>query len=165
MKTLKESLLDDIETTMSNGSELVKEIEKETKEFLKAIGAIKTYNKIGVKLRPTDTLRCRLFVPYALKQLGYDANIIKIIISTLDETGNWRINISLCTVEDKSDLKMGNDKPVWEKTVYNEEYLKSSDIVKDLLKPAAKSLDTFKKFLNNMEKWNEQLVGTNLLLK
>jgi hypothetical protein len=56
---------------------------------------------------------------------------------------------------------------LWEKKAYleNTEFSKTSDIVKDLLKPATKSLDTFKKFLNNMEKWNEQLVDKQLLLK
>jgi hypothetical protein len=42
---------------------------------------------------------------------------------------------------------------------------KWNDVVRDLIKPATKSLDTFKKFLDNMEKWNEQLVDTKLLLK
>ena len=45
------------------------------------------------------------------------------------------------------------------------EFNKWNEVVKDLLKPAAKSLDSFKKFLDNMEKWNEQLVGKQLLLK
>ena len=34
---------------------------------------------------------------------------------------------------------------------------KWNDVVENFIKPAAKSLDTFKKFLDNMEKWNEQL--------
>lgn len=164
MKTLYESILNDIETTMNNGREWTKEIEQETKEFLKRIGTIKTCNIIGVKLKPSDTLRCRLFVPNALKQLGYDANAIIITIRNVNENDYWAINISIYTAEDAK-LRNVNDKPVWEKTIYIEEYYKSSDIVKHVLKPASKSLDTFKKFLNNMEKWNEQLVGTQLLIK
>lgn len=62
---------------------------------------------------------------------------------------------------------MRHIRTVWEKKVYIDRwsYDKWNDVVKDLLKPATKSLDTFKKFLNNMEKWNEQLVSKKLLLE
>ena len=43
MKTLKESLLDNIETSMTNGDQMIKDFENEKKEFLKAIGAAKNY--------------------------------------------------------------------------------------------------------------------------
>lgn len=168
MRTLYESLLNDIETSMKNGDEWVKQSKAETKEFLKAIGTLKNYNKLtlGLKPRNTDTLRCRLFVPYAMEQLGFNGNAIKIIISTVGDTDDWSLKIAIYTAEDKSKLGTIYVKPLWEKKVYleNTEFNKAADIVKDLLKPAAKSLDTFKKFLNNMEKWNEQLVGKNLLL-
>lgn len=56
---------------------------------------------------------------------------------------------------------------MWEKKVYMDrwEFNKWNDVVKNLLKPAAKSLDSFKNFLNNIEKWNEQCAGKQLLLK
>jgi hypothetical protein len=165
MRTLKESILDDIETTMNNGGELVKEIEKETKEFLKAIGMIKTYNRAGVKLKRSDTLRCGFFAPYTLKQLGYDGNFIKIIIREDYETDYWKMNISIYTVDEQSKMRTKDVEPVWDKTVYFGEYYNSVDIVKYLLKSASKSLDSFKKFLNNVEKYNEKVTDTNLLLK
>lgn len=171
MRTLYESLLDDIETTMDKGSEWTKEIKQETKEFLKLIGTINSYDSpaIGINIRRkgNKTLRCRLFAPYTIEHLGFNANAIKIIINTVSETDDWSLKISIYTAEDKSKLGTVYVKPLWEKKVYleNYEFSKSSDIVKDLLKPATKSLDSFKNLLNNMEKWNEQLVGTNLLLK
>lgn len=171
MKTLKESLLDDIETTMDKGSEWTKEIEQETKEFLKLIGTINSYDSpaIGINIRRkgNKTLRCRLFAPYTIEHLGFNANAIKIIINTVSETDDWSLKISIYTTEDKSKLGTVYVKPLWEKNVYleNYEFSKSSDIVKDLLKPATKSLDSFKNLLNNMEKWNEQMVGKKLLLK
>lgn len=167
MKALYESILDDIDVQMSNGDEWAKEIEKEKKEILKAIGTIKNYNVFVIKPKNKETLRCRLFAPYTLEQLGFNANAIKIIIGCLDETGDWKMKISIYTAENKSKLGSSYVKPLWEKKAYLEstEFSKTSDIVKDLLKPAAKSLDSFKKFLNNMEKWNEQLVGKQLLLK
>ena len=167
MKTLKESLLDDIETSMQSGDEWVKETKKETKEFLKEIGAIKTFNKLGIRLKNSDTLRCRRFIPYTLQQLGFDANAIKIIIGTLDETGDLKLKIAIYTVEDQTKMGTIHVTPSWVKTVYVEglELYKPTDIVKYVLKPASKSIDSFKRLLNNMEKWNEQLVGTQLLLK
>ena len=166
MKTLKESLLDDIETTMNNGSDLVKDIQKEQKEFLKEIGTIKTFNKLGIRLKSADTLRCHRFIPYTLQQLGFDANAIKIIIGTLDETGDLKLKISIYTAEDRTKMGTIHVKPSWEKKVYIEGLMlyTTSDVVKYILKPASKSIDSFKRLLNNMEKWNEQLVGTKLLL-
>jgi hypothetical protein len=171
MKTLKESLLDDIETTMNNGSKWAKEIEQETKEFLKLIGSVNYYDTpelgIGIRRKNNTVLRCRLFAPYTIEQLGFNANAIKIIIGPVYETDDWSLKISFYTVEDKSKLGTVYVKPLWEKKAYLEstEFSKTLNIIKDLLKPATKSLDSFKKFLNNMEKWNEQLVGKQLLLK
>lgn len=171
MRTLYESILDDIEVQVQRGDEWVKEIEKETKEFLKLIGTINSYDspaiEINIRRKGNKTLRCRLFAPYTIEHLGFNANAIKIIISTVSETDDWSLKISIYTAEDKSKLGTAYVKPLWEKKVYleNYEFSKTSDIVKDILKPATKSLDTFKKFLDNMEKWNEQLVGKQLLLK
>lgn len=171
MKTLRESILDDIDVQMSNGDEWAKESKAETKEFLKLIGGINGYDspEIGISVRSKGNrvLRCRLFAPYTMEQLGFNANAIKIIIGPVYETDDWSLKISIYTVEDKSKLGTVYVKPLWEKKAYLEstEFNKTSDIVKDLLKPASKSLDSFKKFLDNMEKWNEQLVGKYLLLK
>jgi hypothetical protein len=171
MKTLYESILDDIDVQMSNGDEWVKEIEKEKKEFLKLIGSVNYYDTpelgVGIRRKNNKVLRCRLFAPYTIEQLGFNANAIKIIIGPVYETDDWSLKISFYTVEDKSKLGTVYVKPLWEKKAYLEstEFSKTLDIIKDLLKPATKSLDSFKKFLNNMEKWNEQLVGKQLLLK
>lgn len=81
MKTLKESLLDDIETTMDNGSKWVKEIEKEKKEFLKVIRTAKNYEG-GYSLK--NGRANGVFVPNALHELGFDANHIHIFMYTMD---------------------------------------------------------------------------------
>lgn len=166
MKTLKESLLDDIETSMENGNEWAKEIENEKKEFLRVISAAKNYEGFGFK----NGRKTSFFVPNALKQLGYDANHIEIMMYTMDNfrfdahADEWKVTIWLTK---RSDDNMNHICGVWEKKVYMDhwEFNKWNDVVKDLIKPAAKSLDTFKKFLDNMEKWDEQCVGKQLLLK
>lgn len=81
MKTLKESLLDDIDTTMKNGSEWVKGIEKEKKEFLKIIGTAK-YWEGGYSLK--NGRSNGVFVPNVLHELGFDANHIHIMMYTMD---------------------------------------------------------------------------------
>ena len=165
MKTLKESILADIDDTLAQGDELDKNIKAEIKEFLKAIATAKNYESFGFK----NGRKTAFFVPNALKQLGYDANHIEIVMYTMDNytfdtyTDEWTLTIEFA--------KYNNDQRFEQSTWYKKIYMdrweanKWNDIVKELIKPAAKSLDTFKKFLDNMEKWNEQLVGKQLLLK
>ena len=166
MKNLYESILDDIDVQMSQGDEWAKEIEKEKKEFLKVLGAAKNYEG-GYSLK--NARSNKVFTPNALHELGFDANHIHIFMYTMDSfnytssTDDWVLEI---TLSKRSDDDMRHISTVWEKKVYMDRWSfdKWNSVVKNLLKPAAKSLDTFKKFLNNMEKWNEQLVGTKLLL-
>lgn len=167
MKALYESILDDIEVQMQQGDEWVKEIEKEKKEFLKVISTAKNWEG-GYSLKNGRSIG--LFIPNALRELGFDANYIHIMMYTMDSfnytssNDDWVLEI---TLSKRSDDNMKHICTVWQKKVYMDRWIADTwrGIVKELLKPAAKSLDTFKKFLNNMEKWNEQLVGTNLLLK
>ena len=167
MRTLKESILSDIEDTIAQGDELDKNIKAEIKEFLKAITTAKNYESLGFK----NGRKTAFFVPNVLKQLGYDANYIEIMIcttysvSTVDNGVDWKLNIWFEKHSDDN-MKYLNG-GIYDNAVYMDywEYNKWNDIVKELIKPAAKSLDTFKKLLDNMEKWNEQLVGKQLLLK
>ena len=167
MKTLKESLLDDIDTTMKNGSEWAKEIEQETKEFLKAISTAKNYEG-GYSLK--NGRSTSFSVPNALHELGYDANHIEIFMYTMDSfrytssNDDWALII---TISKYSDDNMKHICDVWKKTVYMDRWSfnKWNDVVKNVLKPATKSLDTFKKFLNNMEKLNGQYISPSSLLK
>jgi hypothetical protein len=167
MKHLYESILDNIDIQMSNGDKWMKEIEKEKKEFLKVIGAAKNYEG-GYSLK--NGRSNKVFVPNALHEIGFDANYIEIMMYTMDSftfsdyTDEWTLNIILSK---RTDDNMKHICNVLDKTVYMDRWLfnKWNDVVRDLIKPATKSLDTFKKFLDNMEKWNEQLVDTKLLLK
>lgn len=163
MRTLKESILSDIEDTLAQGDELDKNIKAEIKEFLKAIATAKNYEGFGYKNGRSTSF----FVPNALKQMGYDANHIEITMYTLDNNytnaDDWIINIKFAKYSDDHRF----EQYTWDKNIYMDrwEANKWNDIVRGLIKPASKSLDTFKKFLDNMEKWNGQLVGKQLLLK
>lgn len=167
MKTLKESLLSDIDTTLAQGDEWEKNLKAEIKEFLKVIGAAKNYEG-GYSLK--NGRSNKVFTPNVLHELGFDANHIEIMMYTMDSftfdsyADEWKLTIILSK---RSDDNMKHICTVWEKIVYMDRWLfnKWNDVVRDLLKPATKSSDTFKKFLDNMEKWNGQLVGKQLLLK
>lgn len=167
MKTLKESLLSDIDTNLAQGDEWEKNLKAEIKEFLKAISAAKNYEG-GYLLK--NGRSNKVFTPTALRELGYDANHIEIFMYTMDNfsytssNDDWALEI---TLSKHSDDNMKHICSVWKKKIYMDrwEFDKWNDVVRDLFKPAAKSLDTFKKFLDNMEKWNEQLVSKQLLLK
>lgn len=167
MKTLKESLLSDIDTNLAQGDEWEKNLKAEIKEFLKVISAAKNYEG-GYSLK--NGRSNKVFTLNALKELGYDANHIEIFMYTMDNfsytssNDDWALEI---TLSKRSDDNMKHICSVWKKKIYMDRWLfnKWNDVVRDLLKPATKSSDTFKKFLDNMEKWNEQLVSKQLLLK
>ena len=167
MKTLKESLLDDIDTTMKNGSEWAKEIEKEKKEFLKVLGTAKNYEG-GYSLK--NGRSNGVFAPNILHELGYDANHIHILMYTMDsfntvyEDDNWvlEIELSRCNEDD-----MGRLSRVWINKIRISRWVADNwrAFIKNVIKPACKSLDTFKKLLDNMKKHNGQYIDVNSLLK
>lgn len=167
MKTLKESLLDDIETSMTDGDQMIKDFENEKKEFLKVLSAAKNYEG-GYSLKNGRSIG--LFTPNALYELGFDANYIHIMMYTMDSfnytssNDNWAIEI---TLSKRSDDNMKHICTVWEKKIYVDRWTADNwrGIVKNIIKPATKSLDTFKKFIDNMDKYNEQYTNVNSLLK
>lgn len=166
MKTLKESLLGDIDTTLQNIDNHFVERKKEMKEFLKAISTAKNYEGFGFK----NGRQTRFFVPNALTELGYDANHIEIMMYTMDNFNyadnneDWKLNIWLSK---RSDDDKEHIRTVYEKCVYMDYYTfnKWNEVVKKLIKPAAKTPESFKKLLDNMERWDQQLVSPSLLLK
>lgn len=165
MKTLKESLLSDIEGTLTVGDEWEKNLKAETKEFLKALGAAKNYESMGFK----DGRQLTFFTPNAnvLNHLGYDANHIMIMIRRNfnhgKHAGEWKISIDLTKY---NDVNRGHIDSAWNKTIYmkRDDFNSCNEVLKNLLKPAAKSLDTFKRFLSNVDQWDDQTVDIELLL-
>lgn len=153
MKTLYESLLSDIEDTLQSGSEWSKTLEKKISKFLKNIGSPTNYKKIGgYKISKIISIGD---IEDILKLLGFDANYIELCIIDSWPNGNipqWSLNVTI-----------GG----WDKTIYPDDtYITDPKIfIKELIKPLTKDIDTFKKFLNNMEKFNRQHVNMSDLLK
>jgi hypothetical protein len=164
---IKESLLSDIDTNLAQGDEWEKNFKGEIKEFLKAFGTAKNYEG-GYSLK--NGRSTGFFVPNTLQELGYDANHIRLLMYTMDSfnytssNDNWAIEISLSK---RSDDNMKHICTVWEKKVYMDRWIADNwrGIVKNVIKPATKSLDQFKKFLINMEKLNGQYISPSSLLK
>lgn len=167
MKNLYESILDDIDVQMQQGDEWAENYKNEIKEFLKSFGAAKNYEG-GYSLK--NGRSTGFFVPNTLHELGYDANHIHLLMYTMDSfsytcsNDNWAIEISLSK---RSDDNMKHICTVWEKKVYLDRWTADNwrGIVKNVIKPATKSLDTFKKFLTNMEKSDGQYIFPSTLLK
>lgn len=163
MKTLYESLLDDIDTTMKNGSEWAKEIEKEKKEFLKVLGAAKNYEG-GYSLK--NGRSNGIFTPNVLHELGYDANHIHLLMFTRDSSidDSWVLELSLSR---RSEDNMRFINTVLDKRIYMDRWVADNwrGFIKNVIKPATKSLDTFKRFISNMEKLNGQYISPSSLLK
>ena len=167
MKTLKESLLDDIETTMNNGREWAKEIEQETKEFLKAISTAKNYEG-GYSLK--NGRSTAFSVPNVLHKLGYDANHFHLLMYTNDsfnsvfEDDSWTLEICLSKLSDDGMLRKST---VWSRKICISRWVADNwrVFIKNIIKPSTKSLDTLKKLLDIMEKYNGRPLDANLLLK
>lgn len=156
MKALYESILNDIDSQMINGDKWSKTIEKEISKFLKFIGSAYNYRKMGgynisriVSIKGTNNIEDILNV------LGFDGNYIELYIinsNPYDITPEWVLTVSI---------------RAWSKTIFpNDTYITDPNtFIKELIRPLTKDIDTFKKFLNNMEKFNNQRVNMSDLLK
>jgi hypothetical protein len=83
-------------------------------------------------------------VPNALKQMGYDANHIEIMMYTMDNfhyadnNEDWKLNV---WISKRSDDNKEHIQTVYEKCVYMDYYMfnKWNGVVKELIKSAAKT--------------------------
>lgn len=154
MKTLYESILDDIDAQMQQGDEWSKELEKKLSEFLKTIGSSSKYKKLH-GYRISGTIRI-LDVENILNLLGFDGDYIELCV--VDSYPNGEIP------EWELDVVIGG----WNKRIYSNDVLSprtAKAFIKEVITPLTKDIDTFKKFLNNMEKFHRKYVNLGDLLK
>lgn len=170
MKSLYESLLGDMETNLAAGDAYMDEI----KTLCKTISTKKSYEKLSNMYK--HGLAIDVYLPTLLKYLGYDANMISIFIYIVDsfdygfDSGIWNLTIELSKNDEKDPKMFKIIKPasqIYTNHVYMEknEFPKNIDICKNLLKPATKDYETFKKFLEIIEKNDGQMVNSKMLLK
>ena len=90
MRTLYESILDDIETTMATGDKYYNDVKDELKELQCVISRVKYWERAWRK----DMHYIRLSIPNLLNIIDYDADNIEILVSYESVMqANWRIEI------------------------------------------------------------------------
>lgn len=156
MKTLYESLLDDIETTMAAGDKYYNDIKDELKELQRIVSRVK-YWEHGWK---RDMHYIRLIIPNLLNIIGYDADTIEILVSYESVMqANWRIEIVI--INNSHD----NREFLYESKIYISELTTKcfKDVLKKVLMPACKDIDAFKKFLEKVKARKNTLKAINNL--
>lgn len=155
MKTLKESILDDIETNISKGNDYIKGIKEEMCGLNRAIGTIKNYDKLNSRVY-INGRRCTMYFTNLLTYLGYDANAMEITMYQLeDDVKDWHFDIFLYKRDGERTSHSAYEHTIY---LYNGHFSKFNDILKKLLKPATKDSDSFVHFLNKLAQYEGQLV-------
>lgn len=156
MKTLKESLLDDIETTMATGDKYYNDIKDELKKLQHIVSRVKYWER-GWK---RDMHYIRLSIPNLLNISGYDADAIEILVSYESVMqANWRIEIVIVK------NPYGDREFLYDSKIYISELTTKhfKDVLKKVLMPACKDIDSFKKFLEKVKSHKNTLNVINNL--
>lgn len=143
MKTLKESILADIEDTIAIGDKYDNDIKGELKELQRIVSRVKYWERTIKKIH-----YIRLGIPNLLKLMGYDADTIEIVVRYEGVMqANWRIDIIIV------DNSHGNREFLYDSIIYISELATKcfKDVLKKVLIPAFKDADSFKKFLEKVE--------------
>lgn len=143
MRTLKESLLSDIEDTIAIGDKYNNDIFGELKELQRIVSRVKYWERTIKKIR-----YIRLGIPNLLKLMGYDADTIEIVVRYEGVMqANWRIDIIIVN-NSHSDREF-----LYDSIIYISELATKcfKDVLKKVLIPACKNIDSFKKFLEKVK--------------
>lgn len=156
MKTLYESILDDIETTMATGDKYCNDVKDELKELQQLVSRVKYWERTWRK----DMRYIRLSIPNILNLMGYDAETIEILISYESVMqANWRIEIVI--VKDQhGDREFQYDSKVYISELPTRHF---KDVLKKVLTPACKNIDSFKNFLEKVKTRENTLNAINNL--
>lgn len=157
MITLKESILADMEDTIASGDDYVKGVKEEMRGLNRAIGTIKSYDKLTSRVY-INGHRCTMYFTNLLTSLGYDANAMELTIYQLeDDLKDWHLDIFLYK---RDGYTCRSGRSAYDHTIYlyNGRFEKFNDILKKLLKPATKDSDSFVHFLNQLAHYEGQLV-------
>lgn len=156
MRTLKESLLDDIETTMATGDKYYNDVKDELKELQRIISRVKYWERSWRK----DMHYMRLSIPNLLNLIGYDADTIEILVSYESVMqANWRIEIVIVK-DPQGDREFQYDSKVYISELTTRHF---KDVLKNVLIHACKNIDSFKKFLEKVKARKNTLNAINNL--
>ena len=148
MKTLKESILDDIEGTLKQGDEYIEQVTENFKTLQKELSVAKSYRE--VKTYNPGKFVINRYCKNLLKSYGFDAELIHIAIYLPGTYGASTVNdceivIQLMKYHNKSmtaPYKIDYTLPA-------KEYGSLNDVIKKFIKPCLKDINTFKKLLTH----------------
>ena len=148
MKTLLESILDDIEDTIKQGDDYIEQVSENFKTLQKELSIAKSYRE--VKTYNPGKFVINRYCKNLLKSYGFDAELIHITIYLPGTYGastvnNCEIVIQLMKYQNKSittSYKIDYTLPA-------KEYGSLNDVIKKFIKPSLKDMNTFKKLLQN----------------
>ena len=156
MRTLYESILDDIETTMAIGDKYLNNVKDEIKELQRIVSRVKYWER-GWK---RDMHYIRLSIPNILNTIGYDADTIEILVSYESVMqANWRIEIVIVK------NPHGDREFLYDSKIYISELTTKcfKDVLKKVLMPACKDINSFEKFLEKVKAHKNTLNAINNL--
>ena len=159
MKTLKdimtEGILGGAEDVLADGDNYINSIKEEMRSLNRAIGSASIYTKLNPRTY-INGRRCTIHFEHVLKSLGYDANMVEITMYQLeDDLKDWHFDIFLYKRDDGYTGRSAYEHTIY---LYNGHFSKFNDILKNLLKPATKDVETFKHFLEQVARYEGQLV-------
>lgn len=150
MKTLLESILDDIEDTIKQGDDYIEQVSENFKTLQKDLSIAKSYRE--VKTYNPGKFVINRYCKNLLKSYGFDAELIHIAIYLpgiftygVSAVKNCEIVIQLMKYQNKSmtaPYKIGYTLPA-------KEYRSLNDVIKKFIKPSLKDMNTFKKLLTH----------------
>ena len=167
MKSLKESLLGDMESNMQAGDDYVKKVENDLKEISDEITKLKNY----VKYEPAG----RSYHPVyknghhtgglfknteVFKYCGYDANFLDLLVYQDENNFNdWRFSITLSKKDSDRWIEPEGEKYDYFIYLNISDFPTFKDILKKIIKPMCKDILVFNKALENIKKYNNRLIS------
>lgn len=148
MKTLLESILDDIEDTIKQGDNYIEQVTENFKTLQKDLSIAKSYRE--VKTYNPGKFVINRYCKNLLKSYGFDAELIHITIYLPGTYGasslnNCEIVIQLMKYHNKSMTAPYKIDYTLPKTDYGS----LNDVIKKFIKPSLKDITTFKKLLTH----------------
>lgn len=149
---MTEGILADIDDVLADGDKYDNDIKGELKELQHIVSRVKYWER-GCLPRWRGckrTLRyIKLGIPNLLKIMGYDADNIEILVSYYEDDFHETWKIEILIINDP----YHNRKFVYDSKIYISKQTTQcfKDVLKKVLVPAIKDIDTFKKFLKKIE--------------
>lgn len=152
MKTLLESILDDIEDTIKQGDNYIEQVTENFKKLQKDLSIAKSYREVKTyNLNPGKFVINR-YCKNVLTYLGFDAELIHIEIYLPGTYGassltDCEIVIQLMKYQNKGISITAPYKTDY--TLSGKKYGSLNDVVNKFIKPYLKDINTFNKLLKN----------------